>query len=116
MSPLERLRTLRATREMRGLSDGQLRALLPHLDELHVAAGTQLALEGRLCHQFLVVAAGSLETCRHGRAATLGPGSAFGWQAMRKRSVNEARVTALSAAHLLVMSHAQFRAVDGLAD
>ncbi len=116
MSADERLRALRATRELRRLSDAQLRALLPHLDELCVAAGTQLALEGRPCHQFLVVAAGSLETCRHGRAATMGPGGTFGWQAMQDRGVNDATVTALSAAHLLVMSHQQFRAADGLAD
>ncbi len=114
MSTDERLRALRATRELRRLSDAQLRALLPHLDELWVAAGTQLALEGRLCHQFLVVAAGSLETCRHGRAATMGPGGTFGWQAMQERSVNEATVTTLSAARLLVMSHEQFGAVNGL--
>lgn len=116
MSTHERLRALRATRELGGLSKTQLRSLLPHLDEVCVAAGTQLALAGRPCHQFWVVAAGSLEACRHGRPDTIGPGGAFGWQAMRERGVNDATVTAVSAAHLLVMSHQQFRAVDGLAD
>ena len=114
MSTDERVRALRATQELRHLTDAQLGALLPHLDELCVAAGTRLAVEGRLCHQFLVVAKGSLEMCRHGRAATMGPGGALGWQAMRERGVNDATVTALSDAHVLVMSHEQFRAVESL--
>ena len=115
MTTGERLRVLRATRELGRYSDAQLLALLPHLDEQCVRAGAQLALEGRLAHQFVIVASGSLETCRQGRAGKLGRGDTFGWRAMRDRGVNEASVTALSPAHLLVMSHEQFRAVDGLA-
>lgn len=115
MSTQERLRVLRATKELGARSDAQLVSLLPYMDEHCVAAGAQLALEGRLCHQLLIVASGSLETCRQGRPGTLGPGETFGWQAMRQRGVNEASVSAASATHLLVMSHEQFRAVDGLA-
>ena len=114
MSSRERLRVLRATKELGRFSDAQLQALLPYVDELCVGGGVQLALEGRLCHQFLIVASGSLETCRQGRAGTLCPGDTFGWGAMRDRGMNEASVSATSPANLLVMSHEQFRAVDGL--
>lgn len=115
MSTEERLRALRAAKELRGLSTAQLRRLMPYFDEQCIAAGEQLALEGGLCHQFVIVASGSLETCRQGRPGTLGPGGAFGWQAMRDRGVYDASVYAGSPAHLLVMSHDQFRAVAALA-
>ena len=114
MSRGERLRALRATKELGGFSKAKLHSLLPHLDELRVAPGEQLAHEGRPCHHFLVVASGLLETCRQGRAGKLGPGDSFGWHAMHDRGVNDASVSAMSAANLLVMSHEQFRAVIGL--
>ena len=114
MSTYERLLVLRETKELGRLDDAQLRSLLPHLDEQCVAAGVELASEGRLCHQFVIVASGFLETCHEGRSGTLGPGDSFGWQAMRDRGANEASVRAASTAHLLVMSHEQFRAVDGM--
>jgi CRP-like cAMP-binding protein len=114
MSTHERLRLLRATRELGRFSDAQLQSLLPYLDEQCVAAGVELASEGRLCHQFVIVASGSLETCRQGRAGALGPGDTFGWRAMHERGLNEASVRAAAPAHLLVMSHEQFRAAAGL--
>ncbi len=115
MSNRERLRALRATRELGYFSEAELQDLLPFIDELYVAAGAQLALEGRLCHEFVIVATGLLETCRRGRPGKLGPGETLGWDAMRVRGLNDATVSAASAAHLLVMSHEQFRAVESLA-
>ena len=114
MTAGERLRALRATKELGGFSEAKLHSLLPHLDELCVAPGEQLAHEGRPCHQFLVVAIGLLETRRQGRAGKLAPGDSFGWHAMHDRGVNDSSVSVLSPAHLLVMSHEQFRAVLGL--
>jgi CRP-like cAMP-binding protein len=102
------------TKELGHLNDSELQSLLPHLDELCVTAGVQLALEGRLCHQFLIVATGALEICGQGRAGRLAPGDTFGWRAMRERGVNDASVRAIAPAHLLVMSHEQFRAAEGL--
>ena len=115
MSTRERLHVLRSTRELRGFSNAELERLLPFFDEQLVAAGEQLALEGRLCHQFVIVASGLLEACHRGRPGVLGPGDSFGWQAMRERGVNDASVSATSAAKVLVMSHEQFRAAEGLA-
>ncbi len=114
MSGRERLRALQATEELSRFSNAQLQSLLPYVDELSVAAGEPLAMEGRLCHQFLVVVSGALETCRQGRAGRLGPGQTFGWQAMHDRGLNDASVSAGCTAQLLVMSHEQFRAVEGL--
>jgi CRP-like cAMP-binding protein len=91
-----------------------LRPLLRHFDEVCVPAGTLLAREGRLCHEFFVVVAGEVEVCREGRAWRLSPGDAFGWKAMHDRGRHDATVITKSAARLLVMGHAQFRAAEGL--
>ncbi len=115
MTGRERLGVLRATGELAALGEDALRALLPFFDEVSVRAGDCLAREDRLCHQFLVVAEGRLQTCERGRAGVLEPGDTFGWMEMRDRGVNAASVTALSDARLLVMSHEQFRALDALA-
>jgi CRP-like cAMP-binding protein len=98
-----------------GFDEARLRSLLPFIDEACIPAGSLVAQEGRLCHEFVIVAAGELETCRQGRPGSLGPGDAFGWSEMRDRHPHSATVRAVSPAHLLVMSHEQFRAADALA-
>jgi CRP-like cAMP-binding protein len=105
MNTADRLRALRSLR---------LEGLLPYFDEVIVRAGDELAVEGRLCHQFFVVVDGALETCRGGVRGELLVGQGFGWAAMRERGVNEASVRAVGDARLLVMGHEQFRAADGL--
>jgi CRP-like cAMP-binding protein len=114
VSNRERLRILRLAKELEGCNAAQLQGLLSQVDEVAVPAGTRLAQEGRLSHQFFVVAEGELETCRQGTRSKLEPGDAFGWNAMYVRGWDEATVTAASAARLLVMGHAQFRAVKAL--
>ncbi len=64
MSNRERIRILRSTKELARFSESQLRGLASYVDEQSVGAGSQLAAEGRLCHQLLIVASGRLETCR----------------------------------------------------
>ena len=93
----------------------RLESLLPYFDEVVARPGDQLAVEGRLCHQFFVVLEGRLETCRGGVRGELVAGQGFGWAAMRDRGLNEASVRAVEDARLLVMSHEQFRAVESLA-
>lgn len=88
---------------------------MPFFDEVSVPRGMVIAEEGRLCHEFVVVAAGELEVCRKGRATRLGPGGSFGWSAIQERAHYNATVVATSPARLLVMSHAQFRAAEALA-
>jgi CRP-like cAMP-binding protein len=43
-------------------------------------------------------------------------GDSFGWDAMWEREPNSATVVVEADARLLVMSHAQFRAVKAIAD
>ena len=92
MSSRDRLEVLRATKELGGYTDPQLRRLLPFVDEACVPAGIVIAEAGRLCHQLVIVASGVLETCREGRSGRLGPGDVFGWSAMRDRGVYNANV------------------------
>ena len=114
MSNRERLRMLRHTREFEGCTDAHLQALLPYFDEVAVPAGSRLAQEGRLSHQFFIVTEGELETCRQGTRGKLAPGDSFGWNAMYEHGRDDATVTAASMARLLVMGHAQFRAVKAV--
>jgi CRP-like cAMP-binding protein len=107
-----RLRALRSTRELTHCSDSQLRSLLQYVDEIVVLTGWRGAVEGRLCNEFLIVIEGRLQAVSAGRGCqTLGPGDSWGWNAMWERLVNDATVVAESDARLLVMGHAQFRAV-----
>ena len=111
----ERLLILRQTKEFSRFDATRLRSLLPFIDEACIPAGMLVAQEGRLCHEFVIVAAGELESCRHGTPGSIGPGDAFGWREMRDRRPHDASVRAVSPAHLLVMSHEQFRAAEALA-
>jgi CRP-like cAMP-binding protein len=114
MSNRERLRVLRLTEELEGCTEAQLRELLRHVDEVSVSAGTRLAAQGHLAHQFLIVADGVLETCGRGSRGKLERGDSYGWSAMYEQGWDDATVTARSNARLLVMSHAQFRAAKAV--
>ena len=115
MTNPERLRTLRATRELAPYTTAQLQELLPFIDEQCVPAGTELAREGHLCHELLIVAGGELEARGKTGSAKLGAGDTFGWKAMRDRGLHDATLVAASPTHLLVMSHHQFHAAEALA-
>jgi CRP-like cAMP-binding protein len=115
MTGRERLGVLRGVVELADASDAELRSLLPFFDEVCVPAGVVLAREGRLGHELFVVATGEVEVCRQGRATGLRPGESFGWTAMRARGAYDATAVTMSAACLLVMSHAQFGAAEALA-
>jgi CRP-like cAMP-binding protein len=115
MSDRERVAVLRAVRELASCDDAELSALAHFVDEARVPAGTVLAEEGRLCHELVIVAEGVLEARCRGVVVSLGPGDTLGWDAMRNRGRHEATVRTASPAHLLVMSHEQFRAAAALA-
>jgi hypothetical protein len=114
MSNRERLEVLRSVEVLSGAGDAMLAALLPFFDEVSVPAGIVVAREGRLCHELVVVAGGELEVCRRGRASRLGIGGAVGWNEMRERGRHDATVLTMAPSHLLVMSHAQFRAASAV--
>ena len=106
-----RLRTLRALPELAHLSGSDLRGLLAHFDEVTIPGGTVVARAGQLCHQYVVVLDGLLETCTRAGLRTLPGGGSCGWDAMRERGMSPATVVAASEARLLVMGRAGFRAV-----
>ena len=112
MTARERAGVLRGVVELSALDHSALESLLPFFDEVTVPAGALLACEGRLGHEFFVVAEGEVEVCRRRRATRLGPGGSFGWAVMHERGRHDATLVAISPARLLVMSHAQFRAAD----
>jgi CRP-like cAMP-binding protein len=101
---------LRAVRQLGACSDREIASLLRFTDEVSLRAGEVVAEKGRLCSEFVMVLDGALRTER----SLLGPGDSIGWAAMWERGSNPSRVVVESDARLLVMSHAQFRAVKGL--
>ena len=111
-----RLETLRATRELAPYS-AQLQRLLPYFDEVSLPAGSVVARESDQCTEFVVVMGGRLMASgSDARPRTLTAGDSVGWDAMWKREPNAATVVVEADARLLVMSHAQFRAVKAIAD
>jgi CRP-like cAMP-binding protein len=117
ISSSDRLAALRATHELAHCSDHELRALLGHFDELNLAAGSLIARKGDWCSEFAVVVDGRLQaTGGRAHVHSLVAGSTLGWDAMWERSMNAETVIAATDVRLLVMSHAQFRAVKALAD
>jgi hypothetical protein len=112
-----RLLALRMTRELAACPTRDLEALLPYFDEIALPAGSQVAAEGLRCTEFVVVMDGRLKMCSNGtERRVLRAGDSLGWSAMWERGLNEATVVVEVAARLLVMSHAQFRAVKSVAD
>jgi CRP-like cAMP-binding protein len=112
-----RVETLRATRELASYPDRQLQWLLPYFDEVTLPAGTLVAREGERASEFVVVMGGRLKaTTPCAGSRTLIAGDSFGWKAMWERESNSATVVVEADARLLVMGHAQFRAVKAVVD
>jgi CRP-like cAMP-binding protein len=108
----DRLSTLRATPELAGWSDRSLQALSQQFDEVTLPAGRLIALEGTQSSEFVIVLEGGLRSSSlSGDSRLFRAGESSGWRAMWERGPNEATVVVESEARLLVMGHAQFRAV-----
>ena len=103
---------MRATSEFAGWPERSLRALLPQFDEVTLPARRRIAAEGRPCTQLVIVLEGVLSARSLSCVKRiLRAGDSSGWRAMWERGPNEETVTVESEARLLVMGHAQFRAV-----
>ena len=109
-----RFEALRAVQELDNCSDKDIGSLLSYADEVCLLAGDQIAQLGRSCTEFVVVIEGVLRARSHGASYLLRRGESHGWDAMWERSLNPATVTVESDARLIVMSHAQFRAIKVL--
>lgn len=117
MPAASRLLALRGTRELASYPPRDLEALLPFFDEVLMPVGSPVAVEGHRCTEFVVVMDGRLKLCSTGaERRVLRAGDSLGWYAMWERGWNEATVVVEEAARLLVMSHAQFRAVKSIAE
>jgi CRP-like cAMP-binding protein len=115
-SSTSKLATLRSTVELAGSSTSELASLLQHVDEITVPAGTRIATRGQSASQLVIVAEGRLRAdSPEDGWHTLAPGDTVGWAAMWEMTANEATVIAETDARLLVMGHAQFRAVKSIA-
>ncbi|MDQ6796200.1 MAG: cyclic nucleotide-binding domain-containing protein [Chloroflexota bacterium] len=110
----DRLAVLRATAELAGWPKRSLRALAPQFDEVVLPAGRLVALEGLPCSEFVIVLEGGLRSrSLSGAARLLRACDSCGWRAMWERGPNAATVVVESEARVLIMGHAQFRAVKG---
>ena len=80
-------------------------------------AGTRIAVRGETCNQYVIVAEGRLRAGSPDDGwRSLGPGETTGWTAMWGMTANEATVVAETEARLLVMGHAQFRAIKAIVE
>jgi CRP-like cAMP-binding protein len=86
------------------------------VDEVTVPAGTRIAVRGETSNQFVIVAEGRLRAGSPDYGwHTLLPGETAGWAAMWEMAANDETVIAETEARLLVMGHAQFRAIKAIA-
>jgi len=98
-----------------GCSDRELRYLATQADAVQAPAGTVLTVEGRPPDTFYMLLEGVVQAKTAGEAdVQYGPGAGFDVVAMTERSPVRARITADGPVRMLVMSHAQFRAVAAL--
>lgn len=112
-----RLETLRSTVELAGCSRSELRSLLPYVDEVTVPAGTRIAVKGQPSSQLVIVAEGRLIAGSPGDGwHSLLPADTAGWAEMWEMTANEVTVVAETEARLLVVGHAQFRAVKAVVE
>ena len=96
-------------------SDHELRFLAKQADAVQAPSGEVLTVEGRPPDTFYMLLEGIVRVKTAGQAdVQYGPGAAFDVVAMAERSPARATITAEGPVRMLVMSHAQFRAVAAL--
>ena len=95
------------------LSKKELKLLATQTDELDVREGKELATEGEFGHEFFVIVDGTADVIRGGeKVRELGPGDFFGEIALLEEDRRTATVKATSAMTVIVMTRADFRALD----
>ena len=109
-----RAKTLESIALFSGLSKGDRELLARHLDELSFEAGTSLIQQGATNHTFFVLIQGEADVTVSGEPRrTLRGGDFFGEISMDRRVPATASIVARTPVDALVMSHDQFRAVQG---
>src|SRR5215469_6968732 len=93
----------------------ELQLLATQADAAEASAGEVLTVEGKPPHTLYMLLDGVVRVRTAGEAdVRYGPGAAFDVVAMAERTPARATITAEGPVQVLVMSHAQFRAVAGL--
>ncbi len=88
----------------------ELQFLATRMDELELAPGKTLIIEGQLTDTFYILLTGEVEVLVKGRRRRrLGAGDFFGEIGMLDRGPATATVVTASPVDALVLSHAQFR-------
>jgi len=96
-------------------SERELWFLAAQADAVQAPAGTVLTVQGRPPETFYMLLEGVVQAKTAGEPdVRYGPGAAFDVVAMAKRSPARATIAAEGPVRMLVMSHAQFRAVAAL--
>src|SRR6516225_4729749 len=96
-------------------SERELQLLATQADAVEASAGEVLTVEGKPPHTFYMLLEGVVGAKTAGEAdVKYGPGAAFDVLAMAERSPARATITAEGPVRMLVMGHAQFRAVAAL--
>jgi cAMP-dependent protein kinase regulator len=91
----------------------ELKLLAQQTDEIDVEAGKVLSREGDFGHEFFVIESGTAAVTRDGAAIReLQEGDFFGELALLDEDRRTATVTATSPMELVVMTRANFRALD----
>src|SRR5215469_12513410 len=109
-----RAKTLESIALFAGLSNSDREFLASYLDELDFGAGTTLIKQGDTNHTFFVLIQGEADVSVGGEPRrTLRAGDFFGEISMERRVPATATIVARTTVQALVMSHAQFRAIQG---
>jgi len=96
---------LAALTHLHSLGFAELERLAPEAEELWVAAGRRLLLDGPLHHELVLICDGrGLVRCAGETIAELGPGDVFGELSARRCAYPTATVHAARALHLVVFS------------
>ena len=102
---LRRLPSLAAVRPR------DLASVAPLVDDLHVPADVVLVAEGDLCHEVVLVLAGTATLTSAGRVlGTVSAGDVIGDVAVREQLPHDTTVTATTDLHVLVAGPASYRA------
>jgi class 3 adenylate cyclase len=95
------------------LSKKELTAVAKQTDEIDVPAGKVLIRQGDIGHEFFVIEDGTAEVAKDGqKVSELKAGDFFGEMALLEEDRRTATVTASTPMTLIVMTRADFRAID----
>ena len=108
-----RAKTLESIALFAGLTKGDREFLASNLDEVSFKAGATLIEQGDTNHTFFVTDGEADVIVSGERRRTLRQGDFFGEISMDRRVPATATIVARTPLDALVMSHAQFRAVQG---